>query len=219
MRASDKANSHVAEAGAKKHRFPLLDLKTKPASYCQAPDDEECFALWDKYAMFENVRRHSLQVARIATSLAERALSMGFDLDVKEIRASALLHDLAKTWCLQNGGSHALLGASWVIQETRHYRISQGVALHVDWPWPLPEGREICCLPLFIIYADKRVRHDTPVSLDERFEDLLVRYGKTQAAIDGITRSHGQAKELEKQFSHFLQWNLHEHTFANGRLV
>ena len=169
--------------------------------------------------MLANVRKHSLQVANIAAQLAQRARSLGFAVDVATVRASALLHDLAKTWCLKNGGSHALLGASWSAQETRNFRLAQGVALHVHWPWPLPQDASICSLPIFIIYADKRVRHDQAVSLDERFEDLLDRYGKTAEARAGIASSCQQAKEIEKLLSKHLKWNLNENTFDSGRLV
>lgn len=202
------------------HPFAALpQLPECRAPEVPAPNEEKCLALWDKYAMFDNVRRHSLQVAHIATALAERAYELGHKIDVAAVRASALLHDIAKTWCVKNGGSHALLGASWAVQETRNFRLAQGVALHVHWPWPLPEGTAICALPIFIIYADKRVRHDQAVSLDERFDDLIVRYGKTPEARSGIACSCRQAKEIEKRLSECLKWDLHENTFNSGRVV
>ncbi|MEG6593732.1 HDIG domain-containing metalloprotein, partial [Desulfovibrio sp. 1188_IL3213] len=84
-------------------RRPLADLPQlprlgDPVRPRSVPDDEACFALWDKYDMLPNIRRHSLMVAHIACALALRAASRGFDVNVPEVRAGGLLHDLAKTY-------------------------------------------------------------------------------------------------------------------------
>ena len=140
-----------------------------------APGDAACFALWDKYAMLPNIRRHSLLVAHIATALAREAEALGLPVRAAQVRASALLHDIAKTYCVRYGGSHAQVGAAWTVAETGNYAVAQGVMLHVWWPWSLPQGTDICALPFFVMYADKRVRHDACVTLEERYDDLLQR--------------------------------------------
>lgn len=167
----------------------------------QEISDGQCFMLWRKYSMLENIRRHSLLVAEIAQNLAQMARAAGIIVNVQAVRASALLHDIAKTWSIKHDCSHAAVGASWVVMDTRNYAVAQGVLLHVHWPWPLPQGPDICQLPLFVFYADKRVRHDGCVTLDERFEDLLVRYGKSEAAKCGIREAWQQSKMLEKAIS------------------
>lgn len=182
------------------------------------PDDARCFQLWDAYGMLDNIRSHSLRVAHIASAIASIAHELGFLQDIQEVRASALLHDLAKTYCLRHGGSHALLGASWVLKETSQPRIAQGVILHVQWPWKLPEGKKICSLPIIVLYADKRVKHDNCVTLSERFEDLLVRYGQTEAAREGIRESWKQAQTIEQRISAQLGINLNENSFDCGWL-
>lgn len=184
-----------------------------------ALDDQTCFSLWDKYDMLDNIRRHSLMVAQISTELAKRALALGMEIDVCACRASGLLHDIAKTWCLKHGGGHAAIGASWVVQETRNYAVAQGVLLHVHWPWALPEAAAVCSLPIFVLYADKRVRHDQYVPLQERFDDLVVRYGKSASAREHIRKSCEQAIELERALSRQLKWNLNEDSFDSWRLV
>lgn len=189
------------------------------AASAPAPDDQTCFALWKKYAMLPNIQRHSLLVARIATELARRAAEKGFAVNVPQVRAGALLHDIAKSYCVRHGGSHAQLGGGWVVAETRNYAVAQGVMLHVHWPWPLPEGAGICALPFFVIYADKRVRHDSCVSLAERYEDLLDRYGHSQAARQGIGASYEQGRNIERALSAQLGCALHEDSFDCGRLV
>lgn len=198
----------------------LLELrKHSSISWPTPPTDEECFAIWRKYSMLANVERHSLMVAEIATSIARQAAYRGFDMDVASVRAAALLHDIAKSYSLQHGGSHAQLGASWARQETGHFGIAQGVLLHVHWPWKIPNGSEICTLPFLIIYADKRVKHDRCVSLAERFEDLLVRYGQNEQSRDAIREAFEQAKNIESALCAQLGLKLNENSFNCGRMV
>ena len=203
---------------------PLADLPPLPSlgragALRPVPDDAACFALWDKYAMLPNIRRHSLLVAHVATVLAQRAADSGIAVRVPEVRAGGLLHDIAKTYCVQHGGSHAQMGAAWAVAETGNYAIAQGVMMHVWWPWALPQGPEICSLPFFVIYADKRIRHDVCVTLEERYEDLLERYGRTDAAREGIGVAYKQGKNIESALEAQLGWTLHENSFDCGRVV
>lgn len=177
------------------------------------PDDRECAALWDKYGMWENIRAHSRKVALICGALAARAREVGFNVSERQSRSAGLLHDLAKTRCIQFGGSHAQLGAAWVLRETGDYGLAQATLLHVHWAWPLPAPREICRLPFFLQYADKRVMHDKIVRLGERFEDLQKRYGLTEEARAGINATLRQTREMEAKLSAGLEWNLDEHSF------
>ncbi len=168
--------------------------------------DEDCYALWEKYAMPENIRRHSRLVAHIAQILAELAVQKGVRLSIADVRASALLHDLGKLYSILYGGSHAQLGAAWVVAETRNYGIAQGVFHHVHWPWPVRVEASICSLPLLVLYADKRVRHDQEVTIEARFQDLQVRYGVNQDARASIKASFGQIRAIEEALSTFLGW-------------
>ncbi len=181
------------------------------------PDDAACFALWDSYGMLDNVRAHSLMVADLATSLAHKAVELGHNICPASVRASALLHDVAKSYTIAHGGSHAQMGASIVIQATGNRWIAQGVALHVQWPWKLPKN--ICDLPFFIIYADKRIMHDTCVTLDVRYKDLLGRYGDTKKHRKLIQQSYQQGVQIENALSALLECDLHAYTLDSGRLV
>jgi poly(A) polymerase Pap1 len=46
-------------------------------------------------------------------------------------------------------------------------------------------------------YADKRVRHSTVVSLDQRFEDLMQRYGKRRESQHYIMLQKIKTRTLE----------------------
>ncbi len=208
----------------KQHEHPLASLpwlnfsESEPvdAKPC-IPNDEACFELWDTYNMLDNIRAHSLLVADFATALAQLAVEKGHPVCVPSIRASALLHDIAKSYTICHGGSHAQMGASFVIQHTGNRQIAQGVAMHVHWPWDIPKN--VCSLPFFIIYADKRVMHDNCVTLKTRYKDLLKRYGTNELHKKNIRLSYEQGRNIEKALSALLECNLHAHTFDSGRLV
>lgn len=188
-------------------RLPELHLSPAP-SFPPPPDDAACVRLWDKYGMLPHIRDHCRTVAAVAGEIARRARAAfgagGADagpVGEAAVRAAALLHDIAKTYTIRHGGGHAQLGAAWVRDETGHAGLAQAVLFHVSWPWktgPLAPEADPLRLPLIISYADKRVRHDRVVSLEERFADLLVRYGDTEEHRASLRRNREQARILER---------------------
>ena len=183
------------------------------------PNEEECLALWDKYAMPDHIRAHSRVVAAFAAALAVKAEEQGADVHVPSVLASGLLHDLGKFYTIKNGGSHGQIGGAWVKNETRNPYIAQGVLQHTRWMWQVDEAVDPWLLSYFIIYADKRVMHDTVVAPEERYKDLVERYGHTENAKQRIASSHQQGLEIEAALSRRLRIPLHEYTFDSGRLV
>jgi hypothetical protein len=182
------------------------------------PDVEECRRLWDRYDMLAHIREHSLAVARVAVCLALRAADKGMDVCVETVRASALLHDLAKSFTIIHGGNHAQLGGVWALEETGNPAVAQGVVHHVHWPWPVDP--EAYFLPLVVLYGDKRVMHDRIVSLQERHEDLIERYGlNSPGARRGIKRSEAFGYRLEELLSLRLEMDLNASDFDCRGLV
>ena len=170
------------------------------------PSTEECFRLWDEYEMMDHIKKHSELVARVAVKIASKILKKGINIDIDCVRASALLHDIAKTYTIKNGGYHTQLGAAWMLDRTKNHAIAQGILHHVFWPGPL--DIEKYPLPLIIIYSDKRVKHDKVVSLEERMRYILNRYGKSYERMQQIIYSFNQAREIEKIFNKILEVNL-----------
>lgn len=190
---------------------------TAPPSVSFVPTDEECLCLWDAFGMLPNVRAHSLLVACLATSLAELAREAGLPVEVTAVRAAALLHDLAKTYTIRHGGNHCQLGGAWVQALTGNASLAQGVVHHVSWPGELDLRTHF--LPLAIIYSDKRVKHNQIVTLETRFDDLLVRYGQTEYIRSRINQSFQQAAAIERALATTLGITLHERTFGCRGLV
>ena len=195
--------------------LPPLDF---PPCGRAAPSEEACRALWDKYAMPEHIRAHSEQVAHFSVILADLAARRGHAVREEEARACGLLHDIAKRYTLQYGGSHAQLGAAWALAETGHAGIAQGILHHVYWPWPLRE-ETLCTLPILVLYADKRTQHAAFVTLEERYADLVARYGIPEQARQGIAISQQQAMEIERALSARLGVELDAYTPDSRRLV
>lgn len=158
--------------------------------------------------MLPNVQRHSRLVAHIATALAGARWKRALRSMCRRCAPAPCCTTSPKpTACVTAAATPCWAGA-WAVAETRNYTLAQGVMLHVHWPWPLPEGAGICALPFFVIYADKRVRHDACVPLEERYEDLLTRYGRTEAAREGIRGSYEQGKTIERALSAQLGWGV-----------
>ncbi len=181
------------------------------------PSVAECFCLWEQFFMPEHIKDHSCQVARVATELAFMNYQDEKSPHFRAIQSCGLLHDLGKMYCIQNGGDHAAVGAAWVQAITKNPYLSQGVMHHVYWPGIIDLDRHF--LPLVIIYADKRVRHDTIVSLQERTDDLIERYGTTAKHRKNIAIAMQQGLDIENALSKRFGVQLNEHTFDSRWLV
>ncbi|MGE4553631.1 MAG: phosphohydrolase, partial [Desulfovibrionaceae bacterium] len=149
--------------------------------------------------------------------VTRRAVERGVDAHWRTARASALLHDLAKTYTIRYGGNHSQLGAAWAMELTGNPLLCMGIVHHVYWPFDLDAAAQL--VPLSVIYGDKRVTHDHIVGLDQRFDDLIERYGATETIRARILVTHEQAVDIENQLSELIQEDLHACAFDCGRLV
>jgi putative nucleotidyltransferase with HDIG domain len=194
-------------------------IKTPFPGSCQGtiPSPKACRQLWDNYKMLDNIRRHSLLVASIAIQISSLALERGWKIDLDCVRAAGLLHDIAKTYCIEYGGDHCQLGAAWVMRETENPALAQAVLHHVYWPGPLDLSPFF--LPLVVLYADKRVQHDQLVSVRQRFSDILCRYGHSREKRCLIKGSRDQVLGIEQGLNHAIGVDLDAYTFDSRGLV
>jgi len=144
------------------------------------PTEKECYDLMDKYQMLDNIREHSIVVAEMVRAISHGLVTSGVQLSVDKAVAGALLHDIAKTLCLQTGGDHAALGREICLQHHLD-EIADIVAEHI-WlkSYSLDGGyheKEI------VYYSDKRVLHTSVVSLDERMHDIIDRYVRNDSRL------------------------------------
>lgn len=124
--------------------------------------------------MPEHIRRHSIMVDQVAALIARGLIERSPGLSLERTRAGALLHDIAKAECLESGGDHAARGREICVARGFE-EISEIVGEHVVLQGFQAEGEVL--EKEIVYYADKRVNHDRIVSLEERLEKLIERYG------------------------------------------
>lgn len=177
-------------------------------SRTRTPSLSECVQLMEQYEMLANIRHHSLVVARLAEQLWAGLGATGPTRPQPErhlVIAGALLHDIAKTPCLNSNCDHAKVGAE-ICREHGFPEIAAVVEEHVLLQHYAPDryaqgffsAREI------VYYADKRVRHNVVVNLNERLEYILDRYSKDNPARQQLIRENfRKCITLEH---HLFQW-------------
>jgi uncharacterized protein len=144
------------------------------------PSIEDCFHLMDKYEMLENIKRHSIMVTRVAYLIAENLGAKGLKISLSKVIAGALLHDIGKTQSLTSGEDHCEVGRE-ICYQNNLAELSEIVGQHVRLR--NYQGNGNISEKEIIFYSDKRVNHDTIVSLEERFAYILTRYGRNQREI------------------------------------
>jgi uncharacterized protein len=176
----------------------------------KVPSADECYSLLERYGVPEHIIQHSEMVCRVAVFLAEHLNEQGEDLDIPEIRAAALLHDLTKMEGLAEGRDHAKSGNE-VLAKLGFKRIGEIVAEHIK----LEEkrGLHVRSEEEILNYSDKRVMHTRVVSLADRFADLKERYvsnGLDINAMERIARLEAKTYELETRIFSTLDFTPEE---------
>lgn len=178
----------------------------------QIPSISQCLEYIDRYEMLDNIRDHSIMVARVAGTLADGLRQSGRATaplpNRAEVTAGALLHDIAKTMCLQTTCNHAEAGQR-ICVELGYPEIGEIVAEHVilktftadRYAQGLFGAKEL------VFYADKRVLHDQVVPLSSRLDYILERYGEGNPLREKYIRLNFQRTlDLEKFLFRFLDF-------------
>jgi uncharacterized protein len=168
------------------------------------PSRAECLRLMKQHGMLENIVSHSLEVARVALLLSRELNRRGQQVDLALVEAAALLHDLAKTECLETQEDHARSGYE-LLCGMGYEVIGEVVGQHI-WMWKRGDPERVSEEEL-VNYADKRVRHDQIVSLRERFIDLRNRYGKSPEALRYLEALEAATFEIEGKIFSILGMN------------
>lgn len=178
----------------------------------QVPTISECARLMEQYKMLPNIRRHSLVVARITdlliTSLQDRV--DGQLLPDRQLCISgALLHDIAKTPCLDGSCDHAIAGAE-ICHQHGYPEIAAIVEEHVILKDHDPDRNRngVFTAREIVYYADKRVRHDEIVNLNERLDYIIEHYGNCNAKLHELIQANfNQCVQLEGLLFNFLDFS------------
>jgi putative nucleotidyltransferase with HDIG domain len=161
------------------------------------PSREQCLKLLEKYGVPEHIVGHSIAVEKVALFLAKKLVEAGKQVDIELVSRASLLHDIDKIRTLETGAGHGILSKQILEEESlpelgliafKHH------LSHVLKERPFENWEE-----KLVYYADKRVTHDKVVSLDERFEYLLKRYGEKKEVFHKISACKPKVKQLEEE--------------------
>ncbi|HLC92504.1 MAG TPA: HD domain-containing protein [archaeon] len=162
------------------------------------PTEKECSALIAKYEVPENVAKHTESVRRIANILSRGISSNGFKIDLECVDKGALMHDVAKMYCIKNNCRHAA-EAEKALTQIGYSEFGKVLLLH-GLEEVLGFNKSTPLEAKVVWYADKRVTHDKIVSLRERYDYLKERYGSISAEkMNEIISTEKSAYALESE--------------------
>lgn len=138
------------------------------------PSKAECFALIKRFKMPLHIVRHSALVAHIALFIAQKLENTGCPIDHVLVEAGALLHDIKKSETLVTKENHARAGSDLLVS-LGYPAVADIVRQHVQLDSGVSDLVVVSEAEI-VNYADKRVKHDEVVDIEERFEDIQRRY-------------------------------------------
>ncbi|MBW2108376.1 MAG: HDIG domain-containing protein [Deltaproteobacteria bacterium] len=164
------------------------------------PTRNQCLELIRRYGMLPNIVRHSELVTRVALLIAGKLnRDAGFHLDLTLIEAGALLHDITKTMSIQTRENHARTGGE-LLASLGYPAVAEVVRQHIRLDPAQASAVPVISEAALVNYADKRVKHEEVVGIEERFCDVLKRYaGKFADLEDHIQEVFIETQHLEEK--------------------
>ena len=138
------------------------------------PTRQQCFELIRRYEMLPHIVRHSQLVTDVAMLIARKLNSVGEQLDLALVEAGALLHDITKTVSIQTKENHAKTGSELLVS-LGYVAVANIVRQHICLDSG-SFGPDAVTEAEIVNYADKRVKHEEVVDVEDRFQDVLERY-------------------------------------------
>lgn len=153
------------------------------------PTKEECLRILKESNVPGNIVAHLNGVCDFSLKVCDVLENKGVHVNRELVAAGALLHDLKKL----SPNDHVIEGFEYIksigFPEVAEIVKKHGLA-HLDNPNFVPKTWE----EKIVFYADKRVKNDRIVSVDERFEYIKQRYKK-----DDVEKEILFTKRIEKE--------------------
>ncbi len=166
------------------------------------PGEKECFELLKEHDVLPNVLAHSIKVKDVSLAIVDN-LKEECSVNRELVTASALLHDIAKSNSIKTGDYRHDITGGKIMRDRGEERIAGIVERHVFMKGFNPEG------PLeeweIVHYADKRVMHDTIVTIDRRLDDIVERYRLKEMDREFIEKSRRKIHSLEEKIRRYLK--------------
>jgi putative nucleotidyltransferase with HDIG domain len=169
----------------------LLDMDT-PEDYARLvklaprrhlPTAAECEAILAMLGVPDPICRHCHTVAAVAEAITKQLNMHGVIIAPDLVHAGSLLHDIAK-----GQPAHAEAGAA-IVARLGFPEVSDVIGQHMDVNYDGGSPREAA----IVFLADKLVREDRRVPLEERFRPAFERFRDQPEALRGATRKYDTA--------------------------
>ena len=147
------------------------------------PTAAECEAILAALAVPEPICRHGRAVAAVAGAMTKQLNTHGVIIAPDLVRAGCLLHDIAK-----GQPAHAEAGAA-IVAELGFSEVADIIMQHMDIDFDDSSPNEAA----IVFLADKLVREDRRVSVEERFQHAFERFRDQPEALRGATRKYDTA--------------------------
>ena len=151
-----------------------------------------------------NILEHSLLVAEVTKAICDN-LKDKSQINTDLAVCGAILHDVTKTQSLQTGEHHDISGGIYM-RERGQEKIARIIESHValkDFSTESPLKEEE-----IVHYADKRVKHSEIVTIAERIDDLIIRYGNTPERKEDIASRIHFLRDLENKIQSRMTANI-----------
>ncbi len=164
------------------------------------PDIRECETILKQVCRVdEKIISHCWQVEKTARSISQALRQAGADMNTGLVSAAALLHDIAK-----GQKRHAEKGAEMLF-EMGFSRVAKIVSQHTDLDFH-PDAKINEAEIVYI--ADKMTKKDRFISLEQRFENALNRYGHDPEAKDAVLRRKAICMALKAKIERVLETSI-----------
>ena len=132
------------------------------------PTKKECIAILTKNKTPSNIIKHCKAVCKVAEDVAKKLIKKGIKVNKGLVAAAALLHDAERL-----KKNHVARGAR-LVKKLGYPEVANVISKHTLYKLKNNEPKTI--EEKIVFYADKRVKHDKIVTLEERYKDLKERY-------------------------------------------
>lgn len=178
-------------------RAILMDMDTQ-ADYerllvyfhADAPDKEEYYRIIDLYGVPEKIIRHCRKVAEVSVEILRSLDNAGYALNESALQAAAMLHDMAR---MEKNHAEA---AAEILKDIGYGKVASIVGSHMDIEVN-DDGKVTESEILYL--ADKLVKEDKLISLEERFQPSFKKYHHNPEVLSKIENRRDAAYKIIKK--------------------
>lgn len=160
------------------------------AARMEIPYSELCVEIQNWFGMQEHTKNHCTKVTEVAREIAAGLARAGHLVNVGLVEAGALLHDIAK-----GQENHASRGGKW-LEELGYPEVAYVVAAHTDLSEDAIEALDERAI---VYFADKLVKEDKRITIDERFGINLERFKENDVVKAAVLKRMTAAKRIRER--------------------